>query len=447
MGKKLNKNIQRILIVSAFVITAAAGILIVHQAAQVKNGPSKSILSSKMMIPNYRMSSAKTKAAAVTQQPLKKDGIPGKPSKVFLYLKNTYNLTLTPTYDGTDQATHPKLLYFPKGWNGYKYWMSITPYPYTNDDFENPSIITSNDNKTWVVPKGLKNPISGIPVDVKYGGHYSDSQLVMNGNTMELWYRYNYGDKKTRQTDERIDYYYRKTSTDGIHWSAAKLMQFSKWSILSLAVTRQNGEYQFWYTNCALHLMHAVSKDGTKWTNIQQCSIPLPKGYAPWHQDVVYCNNKYYLLQTAINKPKYTFSLFLSQSTDGIHFTPGTMFYPSDNKVILNKTWLYRSTFAPVENNMFDMVISYRLPGAKWFMTQCSLSEAAWDSACRTNREIILKAPKAPVSAIGPVKPLSSEQPEKRHRKPSVSAPVKPKKQSPPKAPRTNTNMRKTETV
>lgn len=356
-----------------------------------------SSLSAKVVVPHYRLSSnqAVKTAAPVWQKPLRNDGTPAKVRKGFAALAKTYNLSLTPTYEGSNQATHPKLLYFPNGWNGYRYWMSITPYPATIDKYENPCIVTSNDLKTWVVPKGLKNPVTGIPADVKYGGHYSDSELVMNGGVMELWYRVDVGNKKTHLPDYKSDYYYRMVSTDGIHWSKPQMMQSSTSSILSLAIVRQQNRYQFWFTNRSHQLMYAKSTNGTKWTDLRPCKIPLPKGYVPWHQDVVFCNNKYYLLQTGWYTPKYSFALFLSESTDGVHFTSGTSFYPSNNSTILHKTWLYRSTFVPVEKGMFQMVVSYRLPGNKWYMTQCSLSEKAWDDACLTNHKVILNQPAA----------------------------------------------------
>lgn len=380
--------------ITGFTVVAITGGLMVHQALQGQKSVARSPIASKSLIPNYRIQ--KTKSASISAlkaQPLRHDGNPAKAGKDFLALKNTYNLSLIPTYDGSNQSTHPKLLYFPNGWNGYKYWMSITPYQNTIDRYENPCIVTSNDLKTWVVPKGEKNPVSGIPVDVKYGGHYSDSQLLMVGNTMQLWYRYNKGDKKTKHVVYSPDYYYRITSTNGINWSKPQLMHSSKWSLMSLAIIYKNGQYQFWYTNCAKHLMYAVSKDGINWANTTQCDIKLPKGYTPWHQDIVFYNNRYYLLQTAKKLPQYSFSLYLSESSDGVHFTPGTAFYPSSNPTILHRTWLYRSTFVPVESGLFQMVISYRLPGNKWFMTQCSVSAKDWNNACFTNKELILKAP------------------------------------------------------
>ena len=412
------KSARLAAIFASLLLITMAGSIILYRSIQpgshaVGAPISKAVLLSNAIVPDYRLN--KKDAVPAWQKPLRNDGIPGETRRDFRILAGLYNLSLVPTYDGSNQETHPKLLYFPNGWNGYRYWMSMTPYPGTDDDYENPSIVTSNDLKTWVVPKGLKNPITGVPADVKYGGHYSDSQLVMNNGTMELWYRANIGNRRTRMTDYRVDYYYRTMSTDGIHWSKPQPMQSSKNSILSLAVIHQQDRYQFWYRDRFSRLMYADSKDGTHWVDFRQCEIPLPRGYAPWHQDVVFCNDKYYLLQTAQDpKPRYAFSLFLSESADGIHFTRGTSFYPSDNPTILHKTWLYRSTFAPVENGMFQMVISYRLPGNKWFMTQCSLSQAAWNTACRTNRRVVLKAP--------PVKVSASSAPSSRIRRPAASS-------------------------
>ena len=71
---------------------------------------------------------------------------------------------VTPTYDGSGQVVHPDVVHVPGGWNGYEYWMGMTPYPNSNDDFENPSVLASNDNVTWVVPPGVTNPLAPEPL-------------------------------------------------------------------------------------------------------------------------------------------------------------------------------------------------------------------------------------------------------------------------------------------
>ena len=39
-----------------------------------------------------------------------------------------YRLNIISSY-GDKEAYHPKVIAFKEKWNGYKYWMSFTPYP------------------------------------------------------------------------------------------------------------------------------------------------------------------------------------------------------------------------------------------------------------------------------------------------------------------------------
>lgn len=319
------------------------------------------------------------------------------PKTGFAELAQKYNLISVPTYDGSGQTTHPKVLYFQKSWHGYKYWMSYTPYPNGNDDYENPSIDVSNDLVHWSAPAKGMNPVSGIPVDVKYGGHYSDSHIVMHGNTMELWYRYNWGDMRTHRTDYSMDYYYRRTSSDGVHWSKPQLMQTSKDGILSLAVNYTGSEYEFWYTTYSHQLTHAESADGIDWKDIRACSLNLPQNYAPWHQDVVQVKGEYYLLQTGINIRHYSFSLFLSHSSDGINWSNGVPFYPSADPVIrTNQAWLYRSTLFE-QNNSFDMMIAVRFPDGRWYMMKSAMPISEYLQANNWEKPVVL--PGAPAKS------------------------------------------------
>ena len=110
------------------------------------------------------------------------------------------------TYDGYNQPCHPKVLYFADGWNGYRYWMAYTPYPYCEDSLENPCLAVSDDGYTWFAPDGVKNPVTGYPPTFENSAHYSDPHLLMNGETMELWFRYNpsYGDGVNADSNEGI---------------------------------------------------------------------------------------------------------------------------------------------------------------------------------------------------------------------------------------------------
>ncbi len=293
----------------------------------------------------------------------------------FIKLQNEYNLVAIPTYDGSYQLTHPKVLYFPKGWNGYRYWMSMTPYPYEHDWYENPSIVVSNDGKTWAVPAGLKNPVTGLPPDVKAGGHYSDPHIVMNGNTMELWYRYNPAmapKTKYRRPNNSINIYYRKTSKDGIHWTAGQKLLESSDGHLSLCVNYESGLYKTWYATYGGDLYTTDSKNALDWSAPVHCTVPLPEGYEPYHQDMIHYGSEYYLLQTAEKTSNYTFQLFLLKSEDGIHFSGAQQLYPNKNMALWKNVSFYRSTLF-VKDNKINLYVSMIIPHLKWFVTQMTI--------------------------------------------------------------------------
>ncbi len=61
-----------------------------------------------------------------------------------------------PKYGGATGVVHPDVIYFPGGKDGYKYWMTYTPYPPQSN--ENPSVVRSNDGVNWT-DAGITNPV------------------------------------------------------------------------------------------------------------------------------------------------------------------------------------------------------------------------------------------------------------------------------------------------
>ena len=114
---------------------------------------------------------------------------------------------LIPTYDGSNEAVHPSVVYVATKWNGYRYWMAMTPYPLSDASKENPSIVASNDGISWEEPLGIVNPIFGPPPT----GNYSDPHLEYNfqSNSLEMYYQDN--------NDGNIYY---SNSQNGINWSS-----------------------------------------------------------------------------------------------------------------------------------------------------------------------------------------------------------------------------------
>ena len=261
---------------------------------------------------------------------------------------NAKNALKIPTYDGSGQACHPKVLYFPKGWNGFKFWMTMTPYPDGNDLDENPSIVVSNSGTDWKVPKGLTNPITSPPD--QRGKHNSDPHLVFNEdkNQLELWYRYTAFNK--------LDNVYRVTSTDGVNWSRPQRMIsfYNQQKCLSPSVILEDNKYKMWYINQDYKCMYIESSDeGVRWTNPVEVKFNLAAPFVPWHMDIVHTDLGYEVIFCGARKEELNLNnriLYRNVSKDGIHFgNSAVILRPSINDIEWDNKQIYRSSFVKVD--------------------------------------------------------------------------------------------------
>lgn len=200
-------------------------------------------------------------------------------------LKNAVCPQHIPTYDGSDQSTHPSVLRFDAPWHGYLYWMAMTPYPYNNDGLEDPSILVSNDAQTWIVPDGLTNPLTPAPKP----GHNCDVELVYNKERDELWLYYVEADDIVQSWVKLM------RSADGVHWTKPEIVlhdPVQKYSILSPCIQRmQDGSWRMWYVdtgntgyqNQDNKVRTRTSEDGLHWSAEETCEDLAQPGYQLWH--------------------------------------------------------------------------------------------------------------------------------------------------------------------
>jgi hypothetical protein len=111
-------------------------------------------------------------------------------------LKNADQPLLIQTYDGSDQVVHPSIIDFQNEygideWSGYRYWMVLTPYPFGQDQYENPSLYASHDGFKWDVPQNITNPLDkgrgGLDM-----GFLSDPEMIYNPDTNQIWVYYRF---------------------------------------------------------------------------------------------------------------------------------------------------------------------------------------------------------------------------------------------------------------
>ena len=261
-------------------------------------------------------------------------------------LKNNETYLNTPTYDGLNQTVHPDIVYFPKSWHGYNYWMVVTPYPHSNDRYENPSILVSNDGYSWEVPFGLKNPIDPPPL----AGHNNDPDMIYNPETDELWVYY-------LESGNGTTYLYRQVSPDGIMWGAKKIvLSVPDYEILSPAIVKVGHNYYMWYVNSSnfgcranrTEVEYRTSTDGTSWSSPEKVNIGV-KGYNLWHVNVIYVPSKgqYWMLTNAypFNDTCGNTTLFFATSKDGISWSAYQNPVLSTSANGWDSTEIYRSAF------------------------------------------------------------------------------------------------------
>ena len=254
------------------------------------------------------------------------------------------------TYEGYNQVVHPDVKYFSNPWNGYRYWMAYTPYPWTNDFYENPSIVASKDGVEWVTPEGLVNPLDEVTQSENDAGiHLSDTALVYNDNTdaLECWYRW---------TDEanRKEKFFRRTTTDGVNWTPKELVYEKDDILVSPSIVFEDGKYKMWAV--ASYEGYKIIKTETTTPNMVSswsAETIIPVTYKDdgrqgtiWHIHIYKeSNNLYHLTWN-----EKTGSIFWATSTDGNSFENCIeIIKPSKGEGRWDNVHLYRPTLTKVD--------------------------------------------------------------------------------------------------
>ena len=282
-----------------------------------------------------------------------------------------------PTHDGAGQTCHPSVLYFPNGWNGWKYWMAHTPYPNFQEAHEDPNIAVSNDGTTWQVPEGLTNPLDDGLGRPNY--HNSDTHLVMHGNTMVVTWR------TVDRPNGGQNIIYARTSADGVNWTAkTEVLKVPLGSAESTFVAqslvkmptgwrlygiRSNyGPNRLGYYETSVNTIPKTSD----WGSAKDCDLgEIPTGRDMWHSEVQRLSANDWV--AVISDGRYGSTgvdgdIYLARSTDGIKWDVSPLpLTPRANGVINS---LYKTGFVVSgtgTDRTFDLWVSgYRTDKRTW---------------------------------------------------------------------------------
>lgn len=215
-----------------------------------------------------------------------------------------------PTYDGSGQAVHPDVLYTPDGWNGYKYIMCYTPYPYQNVDYENPSIAGSNDGIHWYNFTDCPNPVIAQPPV----GFNTDPNIALINNTLYLFNRY------CMNEDGSGSQIFWTSCTNPNSWTTPTLTDLP--DIISPSFHYDGSVWHCWatanYHSKSRNFMHYTSTNMINWAVNGTVSLSIP-GYIISHGNVKPIDGGYEALISAIpTNNSRTIYLFYQKSPDGL---------------------------------------------------------------------------------------------------------------------------------
>ena len=186
------------------------------------------------------------------------------------------------TYDGSRQVVHPDYAATPAGTFGQRFHLAITPYPFGNAAYENPSYFEGATRRLWGLGPGAPNPVV-----FPEAGYLSDPDLVFVPDQGELWlyYRQVTADNIVRLVRTR----------DGIAWSEpVEVARAPNHGIISPSVVRRAaGDWWMFAVNAGAAGCGAMattvevrrSADGIRWGDPVAAALEQP-GLWAWHVDV-----------------------------------------------------------------------------------------------------------------------------------------------------------------
>jgi hypothetical protein len=294
------------------------------------------------------------------------------------------------TYDGSSQVVHPDYTATPAGVFGRPFHLAITPYPFGNPSFENPSMFEADRRDQWRVSDGVSNPV--VRPDA---GYLSDPDLVYvpEQGELRLYYR--------QATTDNIVLLTR--STDGRQWTPpVEVARAPNHQIVSPSIVRRAPDDWWMFAvnsgpaGCsapATTVEVRRSTDGLVWGPPAPVALEQP-GLWPWHLDVQWIPSwqVFWAVYNAKTSTGCTTpAVYLAESPDGVAWTR------LDQPVLVKgalpafQDIVYRTTFEydPVTDAITFWFSGARYDGAKY----------VWSAAVERRHRADVFAPVAALAA------------------------------------------------
>jgi len=267
-----------------------------------------------------------------------------------------------PTYDSLNQATHPDVLFFEEKYLSFHFFMTMTPYPFSDNQYENPSILVSYDGlKFYEQRKGI-NPLVTKPLY----DHNDDPDIIFIDSTKLLHIYY----LETMRPDSQNVCLL--SSSDGLNWKKKTIINYNLKKhepfILSPAIISIDSIYYMFYVQeekpTPFSIQYLRSSDAVQWSKESpiKTNTNLPNNISPWHIDVFNGEDYYYMLCCA---PSGNLNLYLGRSVNLIDWDFIQSPILQYGKDFYNSERIYRST-GVIQDDILIVWFSFRTYLNEW---------------------------------------------------------------------------------
>jgi hypothetical protein len=245
-----------------------------------------------------------------------------------------------PTYDGSNQATHPDALLERDASGVAHLTLVMTPYPFSNDRLENPSLLVSDDGMTFTAPPGVAAPL--VPPPPR--DHNNDPDLRRDPRTGDYEILYLEALRPERQTLVALRSRDRQTWTrrDAVVYDLRRGDPF----IVSPAALDDAGQTHLFYVDTADRKLYTmISADGATWDPRSAAPVRIDLGAVhAWHVDALRGDGGYALLISGYVDQFEHQDLYLATSPDLVTWTLRPQPLLDHRDPALGVESLYRST-------------------------------------------------------------------------------------------------------
>ncbi|MFZ4591654.1 MAG: T9SS type A sorting domain-containing protein [Ignavibacteria bacterium] len=246
---------------------------------------------------------------------------------VLFYEAATNNEITVKTYDGTNQAVHPDVI---KGHDG-KYKMVYTPFPYSNDDFENPSVLESEDGITFTEIAGARKPLIDMPTRPPpfTNSYNNDPDVFYESGRYYMFFNQTYSRKDIFQQNVKVVSYDSNFANADSNTIIAQPNYFRM--TFSPSIVKSGKKYYMFFVNRAIDNRFKVSfissdslRQGWDRQIIQSVVFNTTQDFQPWHINVVKNDFDGYYYMLIAGKYKVASSkvndLYVARSTDMVRW-------------------------------------------------------------------------------------------------------------------------------